>query len=196
MTWVAFIRHGRTTWNESGRLQGRADPPLSAAGRAELEHRRLPEELARAEWVTSPLRRAVETARLLGAADAVVEPRLVEMDWGAWEGRTLADLRAELGSAMVENEARGLDLQPEGGESPRQVQARLRPWLAEVAQGGRSLAAVSHKGVIRAVAALAYDWDMTGPPPVKFDWRCAQLFELSPDGAPTPLRANITLAAA
>ena len=45
----------------------------------------------------------------------------------------LADLRAELGPAMAENEARGLDFRPPGGESPREVQARLKPFLADLA---------------------------------------------------------------
>ena len=66
---------------------------------------------------------------LLGL-DPRPEPRLVEMAWGEWEGRRLADLRAELGDAMIENEARGLDFRPPGGESPRDVQERLKPLLA------------------------------------------------------------------
>lgn len=196
MTWIALVRHGRTAWNEARRLQGRADPPLSAEGRAELAQRSLPPELSRVTWVTSPLRRAVESARLLGAGPAALEPRLTEMDWGAWEGRTLAGLRAELGAAMAENEARGLDFRPPAGESPRDVQERVLPWLADTAAAGQPLAAVTHKGVIRAVAALAYGWDMTAPAPVELDWRCAHLFTLDADGSPRPLRANLPLEAA
>jgi broad specificity phosphatase PhoE len=51
--------------------------------------------------VTSPLSRCVQTAALLGASDATREPRIIEMDWGEWEGRTLAELREELGDAMT-----------------------------------------------------------------------------------------------
>ncbi len=116
------------------------------------------------------------------------------MDCGDWEGRTLDSLRRELGAAFADNERRGLDFTPAGGESPRAVQSRLRPWLAEVGAGGRLVAAVTHKGVIRAILALACDWDMTGAPPVELDWSCVHLFRLAPSGAPRPERLNLPLA--
>ena len=194
VTRLALIRHARTAWSEAGYIQGRADPPLSERGRAEAARWVLPPELEGVAWVASPLARAVETARLLGAIQLTTEARLIEMDWGEWEGRMLADLRTEIGAAMAENEARGLDFTPAGGESPRLVQTRVRPWLAEVARGGRAVAAVTHKGVIRAILALACDWDMTGAPPVELDWSCVHLFRLAPSGAPRPERLNLPLA--
>jgi len=193
VTRLALLRHGPTPWNEAGRMQGRADVPLSAAARAELARRRPPAELSGALWLASPLRRAIDTAKLLAAGAIGVEPRLVEMDWGEWEGRTLCALRGQLGAAFTANEGRGLDFTPAGGESPRAVQARLRPWLAEVGAAGRPVAAVTHKGVIRAVLALACDWDMTGAPPVKLDWGCAHLFTVDARGAPRLGRANLAL---
>jgi probable phosphoglycerate mutase len=125
--------------------------------------------------VTSPLARCVETAALLGAPDAPREPRLAEMSWGAWEGRRLAELRAELGAAMRENEARGLDFRPEDGESPREVLARVYGWLTEVSA---PTLAITHRGVIRAVLAAATGWDMRGPPPAKLDWSACHLFRV------------------
>ena len=195
MTRLAMIRHAPTAWNESGRIQGHADEPLSAAGRAAAAGWRLAPELGDVAWLSSPLGRARETARLMAARDCVAEPRLIEMDWGAWEGRRLAELRAELGAAMAENEARGLDFRPDGGESPRDVQARLATWLAELARAGRPVAAVSHKGVIRALYALAAGWDMTGKPPARLAWDCAHLFSLAADGTPAVARLNLPLAA-
>ena len=94
MTRVALIRHGPTAWNEARRIQGHQDQPLSDAGRDEVARWRVPPEIAAFDWVSSPLIRAVETARLLGApAPLATDPRLVEMDWGEWEGHTLAELR-------------------------------------------------------------------------------------------------------
>ena len=142
--------------------------------------------------VTSPLARCVETAALLGAPDAVREPRLIEMDWGEWEGRSLAELREELGEAMRENEARGLDFMPPGGESPRRVLSRLKPWLAELASENLPTLAVTHRGVIRAVLAAASGWDMRGPPPAKLDWSAAHLFTLDAGGRPHVLQLNVT----
>ena len=193
MTRLALIRHGATAWTEAGRIQGRADIALSAAGCQALAQRRLPTELAGARVAASPLKRAVATAELLGAATVTIEPRLVEMDWGAWEGTTLAELRARGGAALAANEALGLDFRPDGGESPRQVQTRVAPWLeAEAARGG-TLVAVTHKGVIRAILARAVGWDMTGKPPVKLDWTAAHLFLLAPDGTPSVERMNLPL---
>src|SRR3546814_15044213 len=65
---------------------------------------------------------------------------------------------------MAANEARGLDFRPPGGESPRDVQDRLRPLLAELAAAGADVVAVSHKGVLRALYALASGWDLRGTP--------------------------------
>jgi probable phosphoglycerate mutase len=195
MTRLAMIRHAPTAWNEAGRVQGHADEPLSAGGRSAAAGWRLPAELGAMAWQSSPLARARETARLVGARDCITEPRLIEMDWGAWEGRRLAELRAELGAAMTENEARGLDFRPAGGESPRDVQARLAPWLAEAARAGRPVAAVSHKGVIRALYARAAGWDMTGDPPARLEWNCAHLFTLAADGTPTVAQLNLPLTA-
>lgn len=141
--------------------------------------------------VTSPLRRCIETAALLGAPHAEREPRIAEMRWGAWEGRRLAELRAELGEALRENEARGWDFRPQGGESPREVLARLRPWLAEVAARGLPTLAVTHRGVIRAVLAHALGWDLRGKAPVRLDWHAAHVFALAPDGMPVVERLNV-----
>lgn len=194
MTRLVLIRHGATDFNDQGRMQGRSDEPLNEAGRAAVSGWRVPPEFADAVWLTSPLIRARETARLLGAARAVIEPRLIEMDWGRWEGRRLDDLRAEHGAAMADNEARGLDFQPEGGESPRQVQARITPWLAEVGLRGRpTTLAVTHKGVIRAAIALATGWDMTGKPPAKLLRAAAHVFDVTTQGGITVICLDLPL---
>lgn len=186
---LVLLRHGATDWNAAGRLQGRADIALSEAGRAGFTGRSIPAPYRNRTWYASPLRRAQETAGLLGLAPRI-EPALIEMDWGGYEGRTLAELRAEHGIAFSVNEDRGLDLQPPGGESPRQVQQRLLPWLRSLpADAG----AVTHKGVIRAILALAFDWPMLGRAPVRLDWHCLQEFSITEDGRPSLVAANIPL---
>jgi broad specificity phosphatase PhoE len=193
MTLLALLRHGPTEWNAARRLQGRRDIPLSPAGRDEVARLRLPPELAGWPWLTSPLRRASETAERLGLAQARHEPRLIEMGWGEWEGLTLAELDRIPEAALAERAAAGLDFQPPGGESPRQVQARLAPLLADIAQTGRPTGGVTHKGVIRAVFALASGWNMLGKPPGRLDWQSAHLFRLGADGSPTIKRLNLSL---
>lgn len=193
MTVLALLRHGPTAWTREHRLQGRADMPLDEAGRETVRCWRLPSDVRGSIWVTSPLTRCVETAALL-RLEASVDPRLIEMDWGRWEGRTLVELRADPAQAIDPMEARGLDLRPPGGESPRAVQARLKPFLQEVAGLGKPMGAVTHKGVIRALLALALDWDMREPEPVKLAWDAVHLFRLERDGSARVERLNLSIA--
>lgn len=187
MTLLALLRHAETAWSAEGRIQGRSDPPLSAAGRAALAALRLPDACRGMRIVASPLARCVESAALLGAPQAPREPLISEMSWGEWEGRRLDELRSELGAAMRENEARGLDFRPAGGESPREVLARVSQWLATLAE---PTLAVTHRGVIRVVLAAATGWDMRGRPPAKLDWNAFHLFRVERTG-PRVERLNV-----
>jgi probable phosphoglycerate mutase len=190
MTELVLIRHAETAWNRAGRIQGQTDAPLSPAGRAMAGRWLLPADLAGHRWLSSTLVRARETAAILGHPEAAALAALNEMHWGAWEGETLPGLRRRLGDAMAANEARGLDFRPDGGESPRAVQQRLRPLLRRLAREGRPTVAVTHNGVVRALFCLASGWDLTGKPPVDFDRESVQRFQLQPDGHPTVLRLN------
>ena len=174
---IVFIRHAPTPWNRAGRLQGRADVPLPGEARRDSGALLLPEHLRSPVWYASPLRRAVQTARLLSGAAPRTEAALIEMDWGEWEGQHLAALRQRHGAAFIENESRGLDFTPPGGESPRQVRARLGRWLAGLAgEPEDTIAAVTHKGVLRAALSLATGWNLCGKPPHKLRSDCAHHF--------------------
>ena len=181
MTRLALIRHGITDWNLEKRIQGRIDQPLNDAGRRQMQRLQLPSEYREDGCYCSPLKRALETADLLGL-DYRIETALIEMHWGDWEGEVLKPLRKQLGDEMRDNEWRGLDFCPPGGESPRQVQARLQPWLCQLASSGENTVAVVHKGIIRCVYALACNWDMRGESPVDFAWDAIHQFELDEDG--------------
>ena len=181
MTRLALIRHGITDWNLQKRIQGRIDQTLSESGRRQLQKLKLPPEYRDDRWYCSPLQRARETAEILGL-DCHIEPALIEMHWGDWEGEVLKPLRKKLGDEMRDNERRGLDFCPPGGESPRLVQARLQPWLSDLALSGENSAAVVHKGIIRCIYALACNWDMCGESPVEFAWDAIHQFELDTNG--------------
>lgn len=93
---LALVRHGRTSWNLERRLQGRSDIALDAHG--ELQAHAAGRLLARAQWgrvVTSPLTRAAQTAAIigshLGVVDPVVEPGLLERNFGQAEGMRVAE---------------------------------------------------------------------------------------------------------
>jgi len=196
MIQIAFLRHGVTAWNLQGRIQGRTDSRLSPRARRWLASRALPAELTGWRVVVSPLRRARETAALLGLSAPELAPALLEMSWGQWEGCTLAALRARHGAAFAAREAQGLDFRPPGGESPRLVQRRLQQWLRSLPASDptEGVVAIAHKGVIRAALALASGWDMRGPPPLRIDWRCLQLFSADALDRLTLVRGNLPLA--
>jgi probable phosphoglycerate mutase len=189
---VCLIRHAATRWNEDGRIQGRTDVPLSPAGRAQAAAWRLPPGFREAAaCVASPLRRARETAEILGFAIAATDSRLAEMSWGVFEGQRLAELRSAPGSGLADLEAMGLDFAPPGGESPRAVADRLAAFLRDLARDGAEQPhlLVAHKGVLRAALVLALDWDMRGKPPVRHDPERALLLDLDRRGSPSFLDA-------
>lgn len=188
MTPLLMVRHGPTAWNQVKRMQGRADLPLSQDGRKTVGRWSLPEEFKEFRWVSSPLIRAVESARLLGG-EPRLEPCLIEMAWGEWEGRTFEELRRDLDGAFELQEARGLDFCPPGGESFRDVQGRLVPWLQSLSA---PTLAVCHKGLIQAIYSMATGWDMIAKPAEKFRDNTAHLFHVEA-GLPKVERMNIPL---
>jgi len=183
MTRLALIRHGITEWNLQKRIQGRIDQPLSDDGRRQLQELVIPGEFQDYHWYCSPLKRARETAELLGLGSYHIEPALIEMNWGDWEGEVLKPLRRQLGDVMRDNEALGLDFRPPGGESPRDVHLRLQPWLTDIAARAEPAAAIVHKGIIRCIYAMACNWDMRGETPVEFAWNAIHCFELNAHGS-------------
>ena len=191
---LALLRHAPTGWNEAGRLQGLTDTDLSVAGEAVARGWRLPPPADQWRRLSSPLRRACRTAELLQPLAAVaVDSRLREMGFGAWEGRTLADLRVTVGEVFLSAERRGLDFQAPGGESPRAAMGRMGNWARDVARAGEPAVAVSHKAAIRALFALATGWDMISKPSAKLDWHSLHFFRAYRDGRVVAERLNVPL---
>jgi len=178
-------------------MQGRRDIPLSERGRRQVASWRLPPESAGpAAWVSSPLRRAVETAGMLAGAAPTVEAALVEMDWGEWEGLTLDEIRGRHGADFARNEARGLDFRAPRGESPREVLERVQRWLSQLPARPAPVVAVTHLGVLRVLLAAATGWDMTGKPPVRLRGDTLHRFAVDAAGRVTIDECNVPLLAA
>ncbi len=193
MTSLVFLRHGLTEWNVERRMQGRHDIPLNDDGRAMVAAWRLPPELAEMSIVASPLIRCRETAEILkannpGLGSVTYDDRLVEKHWGVWEGRNLHEMEAELG-----DDAHRGDYRPDGGESRQDMLPRVSDALADLAANAAPRIVVTHRGVIRAVYALATGWDLTGESADEMSRRKAQIFDASPDGSATIDRLNIAL---
>ena len=146
---VCLARHGQTAWTLSRQHTGRTDLPLTAAGEAEAAH--LGHRLAArtfAAVLTSPLRRAKRTCELAGFGRSTsVEPDLIEWDYGAYEGRTTAEIQAE---------RPGWDLFRDGcpdGESPGQVAARADRVIERVRRIAGNVLLFSSAHFLRMFAA-------------------------------------------
>ncbi len=191
---LVAIRHAPTLWNAERRLQGRTDVPLSPEGEAAARAWRLDPAWRGYRVIASPLARAATTARLLFPGRKIAtDVRLIEMNFGGWEGKTLAELRGTPGSDAESRERMGLDFQPPNGESPRQVQARIAPLLAKIAVRGEPTIVITHKAVLRALLSLATGWTMLDKAPAKLKPNTAHVFALSADGALSVERMNVAL---
>ena len=146
---VYLARHGETEWSRAGKHTGRTDLPLSEQGEADA--RALGDRLRALTFalvLTSPLQRAMRTAQLAGfGASAVQDPDLAEWDYGAYEGRTTAEILAE---------RPGWRLFRDGcprGESPPEAAARADRVIARVRAGSGNALLFSSGHITRMIAA-------------------------------------------
>ena len=157
-----FVRHGETDWNAEGRLQGQRDIPLNDVGReqAAMAGRmlaRLTPDSAALPWLVSPLSRTQETAQLARTALSlepktyVLDPRLKELTFGAWEGLTWPELRQRDPRGANSRSADKWGFAPPKGESYAMLAERIAPWLESVTQ---TSIIVSHGGVARVLFTL------------------------------------------
>ncbi len=160
---VYVARHGETDWNAEGRLQGHADVPLNDRGRAQalgLAGALAGEGIG--TLVASDLSRARETAEIvagvLGRAPPAIDARLRERGFGAFEGRTKADLlAAEPDAWRAWNE--DVRARPPGGESHEDLALRVVAAASHAAvahaRPGSPVLLVSHGAAIRALLLAA-----------------------------------------
>jgi broad specificity phosphatase PhoE len=196
MTLIVALRHAPTAWNRDKRLQGRTDVALDEESVAVAARWRIEPDWSGYRILSSPLQRARMTAAILFPdADIGIDRRLIEMNFGTWEGKRLSELRADPTEDAAAREAQGLDFKAPEGESPREVQVRIQPLLARLAELERPTVLVTHKAVIRALYALASGWAMIGKPPAKLRPNCAQVFRLGADGTPAVEGLNVSLEA-
>lgn len=161
MTEVVLVRHASTSWT-GRRYCGRSDPPLNGAGRAAaaLLATALAPTLAPDFLIlTSPSRRACQTAAVVAAAvgivDIEVDERWHEADIGIAEGRTfdeLAALEPDLAHALASGTT-AVDWP--GGETAAELEARIGAAWASILEQARPAVVVSHAGPLRHAVALA-----------------------------------------
>ena len=177
MVQLALIRHGHTSWNRAGRIQGRTDIPLDDQARIELGAKRLPAPWDQADLVASPLSRAVETGLLITGRNPQIAPDLIEMNWGLWEGKRGKDLLADPSCAYCDLESWGYAFCPPQGEAIQALSDRVLNWADRLT--GNTVA-VCHIGVMRVLLAKATGWAFQGPAP--FNIKRNRLYVLSRTG--------------
>lgn len=162
-TTIYFVRHGETDWNAEGRLQGSRDIPLNDVGRVQAEEagavlRALVPRYDDLDYVASPMLRTRETMERLRDAVGLhpatyrTDERLREITFGAWEGMTWREIKAQDPARYRDRKGdRWGFVPPGGGESYRMLAERLRPVLETVQ---RDTVMVSHGGVARALLTL------------------------------------------
>ncbi len=156
---IILVRHGQTAANAQGLLQGRVDLELSDVGRAQAAA--VAASLAdcgAARVVSSPLRRALQTARSIAdvlGRDVDVEPGLIELDYGDWDGRALAEVSPADWARWRSDPL----FAPPGGETLAAVRSRVDGWLRREIAGSESIIAVSHVSPIKAAVCAALGVD-------------------------------------
>jgi broad specificity phosphatase PhoE len=176
---VYYIRHGETDWNVEGRLQGHQDIPLNARGRSQAARcgeilrdlfGREGRDPAVLDYVSSPLGRARQTMELarpalgIGAQGYRVEPRLMEICFGEWEGFTIAQLRSRDPEEVALREHDKWHFVAPGGESYETVAGRVRDWYDSLrrdtvvtAHGGTARGLMASLGIAKPAAAPLID---------------------------------------
>lgn len=143
---LILLRHGQSVWNAEKRLAGQADVSISQLGQEQI---RQMQETVRAlkpdGVICSDLRRARESAALLGYKAPELDQRLREANLGRWEGEYIASLPGEDYQAW-----RAGEFTPPEGERWDAVCDRVEAALNELVAEGGSHLVVSHGGVIRA----------------------------------------------
>ncbi|MBW4707131.1 histidine phosphatase family protein [Roseobacter sp. YSTF-M11] len=188
---LGLLRHGHTSWNRQGRIQGRTDMPLDPDAEAQLTTYALPSPWDKAQLWASPLMRAKHTAQLIAGREPVVDDALIEMDWGDWEGLRGIDLRSDPASGFKDIEDWGWSYMPPNGESPDVLRRRLVPWAQNLTGDA---VAVCHIGVMRVLLAHATGWNFEGP--AAFRVKRHRLFVIEIDGPKwtaldTPVRLKV-----
>jgi probable phosphoglycerate mutase len=148
-TRLVLVRHGETEWSRDSRHTGRTDIPLTAVGRRQAE--RLGIALRGRTFTqirSSPLSRALDTCHLAGFADRVVaDDDLREWDYGAYEGRTSAEIREEVpGWSIWTGDV-------PGGESIADVAARADRVIARLLPVGGDVLLFAHGHLLRVLGS-------------------------------------------
>jgi probable phosphoglycerate mutase len=158
---ILLIRHGETALNAEARFRGRADVDLNDRGRQQAEAlaRSLPRSFAVDHIYSSPLKRCLQTTRPLAKALGLAvtpEPRLIDLDYGGWQGRLIAEVAEQSPQDYAAWLAGDLSFRFQGGEPLGAPAERLRSFIDYVVERhqGEVVAAVTHNVLCQMATCL------------------------------------------
>lgn len=150
---IHLVRHGAAQAAKA-RAMGHTDPPLSAEGQTQVERLAERSNLKPDRLISSDLRRAHETATLLGrrwGLEPARDARLREMNFGSWDGKLWSEIETADAAGLRSWMENWVTAPAPGGESFADVATRTRQWLDEIQSTPESLVVVAHAGSIRAL---------------------------------------------
>jgi len=152
---IVLCRHGSTDANVAGAFLSTGDPPLNALGRAQSARARdALREFAFDRAFSSPMRRCRETLAIVAPQVAYrIDDALREVDFGAWEGRSIDWLEAHDPDGVARRRRDPLTFRPAGGESFLDVSQRVRD-LADAARAAGNALVVGHRGTLGVLERL------------------------------------------
>lgn len=167
-TLVYLVRHGETSWNVEKRFQGQLDVELSEKGKAQAR--------AVADWLagqpvefaalySSDLKRAIETARIIGAKVGLIphlDPALREINAGEWQGLIASEIEERFPGKLDEWHRKIDSFTVPGGESVSLVQKRVYAAYEQIVSNhpGEAIIIVSHGAALTALLAALHGWDL------------------------------------
>ena len=159
-----LVRHGETDWNIESKIQGQTDIELNERGRQQADEfaaRIAGEDYQVDSIYTSSKRRALETARIIGAAlkiEPKVQPGLEEICLGKWEGYTWKQVKELFWDEYQLWRDNRRYQEPPLGESYQQLLDRLLPAIREITQKEKgNVLVVTHSAVIMTLLSYIYD---------------------------------------
>jgi broad specificity phosphatase PhoE len=154
---LVLCRHGATDGNAGGAFLSASDPPLNELGTAQASAaadalRDAAFELA----LTSPKLRCRQTCAIVAPSIvARCDDRLIEVNFGDWDGRTLQWLEEHEPDALRRRRENPVQFRPPGGESFADASIRLQPLADEItARRGTRILVVAHRGTLGVLERL------------------------------------------
>lgn len=197
-TTVLLIRHGETEWNTLGKFQGCTDIALSDEG---VKQAKLLKDRIQGKFdyiYTSPLSRALETAKILVDGidkKVIIEPEIREINFGAWEGLTIKEISTkhpEIFNAWRTDRFESFILG--GDNSIKNAANRAKKCIIDIVSKhkGEKIVIVAHGGIIKAGLIGVFEWDMTMYHKIALGNTCINTLTFEEDFRPSLIGLNDT----